>query len=168
MKTFWENLTETFEAAALAALIAVALLAGQSVRAQVESTTIKSAFTNASLVLTLNSTNGNWAGDGNTNRSIYIPQGRPVGLWVNMAAQGPSTSNVVFELEVTPDGTNWLSTNNYALRWTVAHNGANQVSSYTNFPSALLENLRQIRVKNIWHTAITNFYITNLVWCYRP
>ncbi|MEI8289808.1 MAG: hypothetical protein WCH99_10070 [Verrucomicrobiota bacterium] len=130
-------------------LLALLGLLTLSASAQVYSTTLKPAVTNSGSVV-YTSTSTTFANP--TNIWVDVGQGKPLGIYATVTANGAGTSNSVLTCEVTVDGTNALASPVFAL--TFAMNGTSAYYASTNVAAADISNYKKIRIKSLTSTTI--------------
>jgi hypothetical protein len=78
-----------------------------------------------------------------TNQLVSIRQNRGSSWLLKVhGTNSVTTGNLTIGFDVTADGTNWTSAQ--PLQWTVALNGTNRVTYWTNFSIASLSNVRYV------------------------
>jgi hypothetical protein len=94
--------------------------------------------------------------------AVDVYQNRGLSVFVYCATTNASGSNVVVQFQVSYDGTNY-STLAPPLKFDFANNGTTGVRAWTNYPAAVLSNVRKIRVGTIQSTHLSTLFITNIV-----
>lgn len=120
-------------------------------------------FTNLPTVMSNANASGGAVTTSNVTSIITVPQRKALNLWALFNTSGAGTSNMVWQFQVSPDGTNYTTTTPHQL---VAYaNGTTSVFHWTNIPASALEGVLTLKCSAmVNHSTNRNVYPTNLFY----
>lgn len=153
----------------IAALLMVALMGLLCLAPQAEAQVTPVNFgtlTNLPTLMTnINATAGA-ATTSNTTCIIEVQQGKSLNLWTYFAMGGACASNLLMNIQATPDGTNYTTTTPHQLK--VLMNGTTAVLGWTNIPATALEGCRYLKISSIVNQSTNqNVFFTNSWYSWR-
>ncbi len=98
--------------------------------------------------------------------AVTLFPGRGLAVMPHFAGTNTATTNVIFDFEVTYDGTNWSTVT--AVTLTNALNGTTAVRGYHAIPPDTLDNVKAIRLQSIENRHSASVFITNVTWSVFP
>lgn len=154
------------EALLMTAVALAVLFAGKAEAAQFSlKPSLTPAITNNTVLRGTNATT-TLAGPTNTVFS-GLAQGKYLGLAATLGSTNATTSNVVFTVEFSLDGTNFLTAP--TADFTLALNGTGSARGETNFPLHVTANFATARLKSFGSsTALQSFWVTNVFFVTSP
>lgn len=97
--------------------------------------------------------------------AVPLFRGRGVGIWALVGTTNASGSNVVVNLDVSSDSTNWTSG---WTSWTFANQGTAGVPVFTNILADKLDNIKFVRVTSVVNVHSATLWVTNLAFSIFP
>lgn len=137
-------------------LTGICIVASQPAFGQVQATRI-GTFDNLPSIITDTATSNV------VSTAVTVRQGRGMAVlpYFN-ATNSAANENVIFNFEVSADGTNWSTSTAFSLTNTL--NGATAVRGFHLLSAATLDNVRQIRLQSIENAHTNSIWITNVMW----
>lgn len=100
------------------------------------------------------------------SQPFYLTPGYGLGVEVTMATTNAATANVTFYLNLTKDGTNWLTKPPFSAAFPL--NGSNTVRLWTNFPATAIDGAVACRIESATNAHTATVTISNVAVILPP